>query len=226
MSEADTFKELSAVKGFKIAHLNVWSIVKKIDRLRVLLLDSKIDLLTLSETWLKSHIQTESIDIPGCVALRLDRLDRAGKGKSKKRGGGLLTYVRTCYASLSENLVDISISNEDIEAQWTLIHRPNCKNVVICNIYRPPNGNLKKAILYLDECIRTVNLAKVDLFLLGDLNVDFKNKSSPAYKDVNFFAQSNGLTQHIHSTTRNTNKTQTLIDIQARPKNFGDPNAR
>ena len=45
------------------------------------------------------------------------------------------------------------------------------------------------------------------------MNVDYKNLSSPNYKKLNFFAQSNGLTQHIRTTTRNTNKTNSLIDL-------------
>ena len=51
------------------------------------------------------------------------------------------------------------------------------------------------------------------MFIVGDLNVNYKNKSSPTYKKIKFFAQSNRLTQHIESTTRNTNKSSTLLDL-------------
>ena len=180
MAAPATFNQLSAVTGFKVAHLNIRSVVKKIDQLRLLLHDSKIDLFTLSETWLKPHLQSNIISLPGFTSLRLDRTVKGKGRKTNKRGGGLLMYVRNCHSSLSEHLLELNVSNKDIEAQWVLVHRPHCKN---------------------------------DLFLLGDLNVDFVNKSSVAYKSVNFCAQSNGLTQHIRTTTRNTDKSQTLIDI-------------
>ena len=58
-----------------------------------------------------------------------------------------------------------------------------------------------------------INTSKVDVFLMGDFNVNYKNMSSPSYKKLKFFAQSNGLTQHIKNTTRNTDKTDLLIDL-------------
>ena len=68
--------------------------------------------------------------------------------------------LKTSY----EQLDDMNVSNEDIEARWSLIHRPHCKNVVIGNLYRPPNGDLVKALKYLDECMGVINLSKIDLF--------------------------------------------------------------
>ena len=49
--------------------------------------------------------------------------------------------------------------------------------------------------------------------MLGDLNVNYKNKSSPNFKKFYFFAKSSGLIQHIHTTTRNTDKSKSLIDL-------------
>ena len=56
-------------------------------------------------------------------------------------------------------------------------------------------------------------MSKTDVFLLGDFNVNYKIKTSPSYKKFNFFAQSNSLTQHINTTTRNTDKSKSLIDL-------------
>ena len=209
----DTITDLSALgatKGLKIVHLNVRSIIKKVDQLRLYLTDSNIDIVTISESWLKSYAHSNLVSIPGFELLRQDR---AAQVKSNKRGGGLLTYMNCKYSSLYEPLNDLDASNEFIEAQWVLIHRPHCKNIVTCNVYRPPKGDLQKAVKYLDDCLKTVNLGKVDMFMLGDFNVNYQNKSSPDYKKLNFFAQSNGLTQHIMNTTRNTDKTKSLIDL-------------
>ena len=206
----NTLEEISQKKGFKLVHLNIRSIVKKIDQLRLLMQGTKVDIFTISETWLKEHLETGLFDIDGFEIFRQDRETRLSKSK---RGGGLITYVSTALASSCEPLVDLDESNENIEAQWTYIHRPDCKNVIVCNIYRPPNGDLKKALEYLEDCLRTINLRKVNIFLMGDFNVNYQNKQSPEYKKFHFFIQSNSLSQHINTTTRNTDKSKSLLDL-------------
>ena len=110
---------------------------------------------TISESWLKPHLDTSLFEIDGYKLFRQDRKSNTGKGK---RGGGLITYVNNKHASSCETLDTLGVSNENIEAHWIYIHRPNCKNVITCNLYRPPSGDLAKAIAYLD-----------------DMNVDYKN---------------------------------------------------
>ena len=210
MASVATISDLNAVKGFKIVHLNVRSITKKIDQLRILLQDSSVNIFTFSETWLRPFLHSALFEIDG---YKLFRQDREIKNKRKKRGGGLLTYIKNEHLSSSEQLDELNTSNGNIEAQWTLIHRPFCKNVVVGNLYRPPNGNLAKAVEYLDNSLKTMNLGKMDVFLVGDLNVNFQDKTSSAFKKLNFFIQSNGLSQHILNSTRNTDKSQSLIDI-------------
>ena len=112
-----------------------------------------------------------------------------------------MMYVSNRHSSYCEPLIDLDKSDKTIEAQWSLIHRPHCKNVVICNVYRPPNADVQDAISYLDECLRTVNLSKVNVFIVGDLNINYQRKLSPDYKKLHFFAQSNGLSQYINNTT-------------------------
>ena len=209
MATINSFDKLHEAKGFKLAHLNIRSIVKKIDQLRVCLQDKSIDIFSVSETWMRPHLGTQLVELQGFQAFRLDR----GSNSTKKRGGGLLTYVNAKHAVNCESLGDLNRSNEDIEAQWVLIRRPHCKNIVTCNVYRPPNGNLDKAIQYLEGCVKTLSLGKINMFMMGDMNINYKNKSAPAYKKFHFFSQSNGLTQYINTATRNTDKTKSLIDL-------------
>ena len=204
--------ELGELKGLKIVHLNVRSLLKKIDQVRLIIEDSGINILTISETWLQSHLNNSLVAIEGFQSFRLDRNCKRRSG-STKRGGGLISYVCTKYASSCEPIVDSDVSNEHIEAQWLYIHNENCKDVVVCNAYRPPQGDLKKAVTYLETGLNAFNIDKVDIFLLGDLNINYKNKRSPDYKRFSFFVQSNGFTQHINSTTRNNDKTKSLLDL-------------
>ena len=97
--------------------------------------------------------------------------------------------------------------------QWSIIHRPYCKEVILWNVYRPPSGKLDHAISYLNECVKSFDLCKMELFILGDLNVNYKKQSSQDFKKVKFFSQANGLAQLITTTTRNTDKTKSLLDL-------------
>ena len=207
MNTPTNLEALQEVKGLKLVHLNVRSLPKKIDQLRLMLRDCKIDVFTASETWLKPYITDGIVEVDG---YSLFRLDRNYNTRNKKRGGGLVTYVHDKYTSSCESLTDLDVSNENIEAQWMLLQ---CKNIVICNVYRPPNGDLRKAITYLDDSLKSFNLCKIDLFMLGDFNVDYKNQISPNFKKFSFFSNSNGLSQYIKATTRNTDKSKTLIDL-------------
>ena len=96
---------------------------------------------------------------------------------------------------------------------WLQIKNEKFRNIVICNLYRPPKGNLDKFIQFLEKGLGDINTKKNDVFLVGDWNADYKNINTPAYKKVSFFEKSNQLTQTVKNTTRNSNKTKTLIDL-------------
>ena len=124
MNKPNTFQELSASKGFKIAHLNVRSLPKKVDQIRLLMSQSEIDILTLSETWLKSHLHQNLVALDNYSS---HRLDRSNSGRKKKRGGGLITYIHDKHSSVSESLDELNMSGENLEVQWVLVHRPHSK---------------------------------------------------------------------------------------------------
>ena len=81
----EQLKILSSLKGCKIAHLNILSLLKNIDELKLMLKNSSIDILTLSETHLDNNITDGSISIEGFNCVRRDR---------NRSGGGVLVYIR------------------------------------------------------------------------------------------------------------------------------------
>ena len=212
-SKTGDIQALNNKKGFKIAHLNIRSLVKKMDQLRIMLQDSNIDVFTLSETWLEKSLCSNLFKIWGYETIRQDRAYSMGLSKKKKRGGGLITYVHQKHSGSWETLTECNTSTKDLEANWVLLQRAHCKDAVICNLYRPPSGCLQKAIDYLCSKLESISLDKTEVFLIGDLNVNFKNKLSADYKKLDFFIRSNGLTQLISNTTRNTDKSKSLIDV-------------
>ena len=140
------FVQLSRAKGVNIVHLNIRSLVKKIDQLRLIIEGSNIDIIRLSESWLHPRVDFHLIAIQG---YRAYRLDRSMVHTGKKRGGGVITYVRNSlnvYVHEADNK-----SSKDIEVQWLQLSKDKCKDIVIGNVYRPPTGNLGSAIKILEK---------------------------------------------------------------------------
>ena len=74
--------------------------------------------------------------------------------------------------------------------------------MLISCLYRPPRGKIQNCIDRLTETYARRENAKVEIWLLGDFNVDFLQRGeSNLVKFLNFFKRF-GCTQLINDTTR------------------------
>jgi exonuclease III len=64
---------LPKMSGFKLASLNVTSLVKHIEELRILLANNMIDVLAINETRLDSTVSDDEVHIHGYEIVRRDR---------------------------------------------------------------------------------------------------------------------------------------------------------
>ena len=78
-------KSLENLKGFRIVHLNITSIPKHIDKLRIYLIKKPVDILSINETRLDESISNDEVGIPGYNLFRKDR---------NRFGGGVAIYTR------------------------------------------------------------------------------------------------------------------------------------
>ena len=203
------FHQLNGTKGFKIVHLNIRSLPRKIDQLRLILEGSTIDIMTLSETWLHSKIDAQLVHVQGYNTYRLDRTIR--QGAKVKRGGGLVIYAKTSldvYVQEAE-----CTSNADVEVQWVRVRRHRSKDLVLANVYRPPLGKVEKALKQLGQNLDSLAKPTDEVLIMGDFNVNYQNQRSPNYKKIKFFEKANSLDQKISTTTRNTKTSKTLLDL-------------
>ena len=94
------------VKGFHIMHLNIRSLFcrNKYDMFKQQMIDSGLDVICLSETWLKRGMHSNYINIPGYNITRVDR--GWSENGTLKKGGGLCMYINK-----SINFSDYEISN-------------------------------------------------------------------------------------------------------------------
>ena len=116
----------------KIAHLNVRSLRNFAHLLEVkeLLKFHKIDILTISVTWLNSAVTNSEIAIEDYKIYRLDPLH--------KKGGGVCAYVKKdLKATVLKGLSQISELN--FHQLWVKVQSKKNKSIMSCVTYRPPN---------------------------------------------------------------------------------------
>ena len=173
--------------------------------------NSNIDVCTISESWLHDLIPDKFIEIPGYKILRQDR-NRIIQGNRKKRGGGLIIYISNRIENCI-NRLDLQQNNEHIETQWFEVQFPHQKKYIIGNIYRPPDGDIDKALEIINDTIEQIKIDQnTEIFCLGDLNIDLL-KPSKGRKDFYNLTSTNGLEQLIKEPTRQTSKAKTLLDV-------------
>ena len=122
-----------------------------------------------------------------------------------KRGGGLMCYAKDNLRVSDSEYEKLNYSTKDLEIQWISVHIDNLRPIVILNLYRPPQGDYKKACKIINDSISEANLKNnTEIYLMGDFNINLSEKSSPQCKELLFVAGSNGLLPKIKSTTRHS----------------------
>ena len=195
--------EIEKHNGLLSVHLNVRSLWNKIDIIRNILSDQKVDIATFSETWLTSNIPDEFIDINGYNIVRNDRnwSDDPIRNVTKK-GGGVCTYIKDGLNYKVNTIPELTISTKDIECHNFELILGNQKNVLIVNLYRPPQGDVDIFINLFDLALQNIDFVRKDIIILGDFNIDFLDKSNVNTKGVNRFVFEYGLTKLINNPTR------------------------
>ena len=89
----------------------------------------------------------------------------------------------------SKNNIEIcNRSNNNIQIQWVEIINDKCKNFMIANGYKAPDGKIGDFFEYLEIALQHVNLTKFGLFLTGDFHKDYldtKSENTKKMKDLN-----------------------------------------
>ena len=83
-SKPDLTSSLPKLKGFKIAFVNIVSLPKYLDELRLRMQSQNLDILALSETRLDNTFTDSAVSIEGYTLLRRDRC---------RSGGGVAMYI-------------------------------------------------------------------------------------------------------------------------------------
>lgn len=154
-------------KGLTVMHLNIHHLVPKLSQVNVMLsqMSHPVKVLGFSETFLNDRVKDCEIMITGYNMFRRDR--------TGKLGGGVIVYVAD-NVPVQERL---DLEHPDLEAIWLEVKQKQCKPLLICQIYRPPNSStawfdtLEKVL----DKARSLNL---EIIMMGDFNVDLLKQTS------------------------------------------------
>ena len=203
ISQNRNFK-LSTVKGLRICHLNVRSLVNKIDEMQVFCETHRPHVLSLNKTWLDSSISDSEIQLPGYSLVRRDKA---------RRNGGVLIYVSS---NLDYKVIqEFENDQPDIQCLWMEITPPKSKGFIFCSCYRPPNAdNVATYVEGLRNMLTVVADQEKEIVITGDLNFDLKQSNKPAStKRFINMTKEFSLRQIIDNFTRITENSKTLIDL-------------
>jgi len=120
-------------KGFKVVHLNIQSIVNKLDYVEILLHSNNIDVFCVSETWTTTDIDDSQLKIDGYDFFRLDRSNEKTHG-----GDRVMCYVKE-NLSFKQN---VDIHDDGVEGIFVEINLPNTKSIIVGTVYHPPDSTV------------------------------------------------------------------------------------
>ena len=193
MDDINNFKK----KGFHFVHLNIRSILcrKKFEMFKQQLYSENIHMFGISESWLKNDFPSDLLNIEGYNLCRLDR--NWSENGNVKKGGGICVYIKKGVLFSENKYINLNLSSKNIEMQWISLNQCNMRELVIVNLYRPPQGNIKEFCTSLHDCLATFDSAtKREFFIMGDFNINAFEK------ELNNIMNSYGFKQFIEKTTR------------------------
>ena len=199
-------------RGFHFLHINVNSLLLKIDELRDIISRTKPAILGITESKLDSSVSDQEVNISGYSILRSDR---------NRNGGGVACYIRADLCFNRRN-----VFSNTIEQVFFDLLIPKVKPISIGIFYRPPKANTFLETFQND--LNLIDFKKFEVYFLGDFNInlllnnkfllkerqpfDVRNLSSPLLSKYKELCQTFSLKEIIQEPTRVTSSTSSLLD--------------
>ena len=143
-------------KGIHLIHLNVNSLLPKIDEIRYIAQRTKAAVIGITESKLDESIFQSEIEIDNYDLLRCDR---------NRNGEGVACYIRSDISYVPKNVFPNVIENIFFEI---LLLKTTPITVEI--MYRPPSQTNFLEIL--NMTLEKIDIDKKEIYILGDFNVN------------------------------------------------------
>ena len=213
--------DVRMAKGLHMAHLNTRSLFNKWETFKAQFMSSNLHFIGLSETWLNEKIPDNILNLSNeYTIVRNDRNWSEADTTEPKKGGGVAAFIKNTLDFSATNFKHLNQSSKDIELQWISISLPHSKSILIGNMYRPPQGNVDNFIQVLENAFNELDLSKLELYLMGGINIDMLDKQTESYRKFTTLTKSAGLCQLIKDATRYSTVRNSLLDICVTNSNF------
>ncbi len=164
-----SLNDLRSGGGLKFLHLNIRSLLPKLDFITTLISESAPDVIVITESWLTGKVPDSDVAISGFNLFRADRISK---------GGGVIVYVK-------EHLATHIILSTSVPKLFECIVLDVCVggtiHIIISGVYFPPtapNSALEKL------CKILSNYTTSELTILGDLNLNWLSPCSSKLKEL------------------------------------------
>ena len=184
-------------------HLNTQSMTSAFDEFQFMVNESKFDIITLSERWLKNdkHL-LEYVNFPGYKF--------SYRNIYEKIGGGVGVYIKDCFTYKIRNYI-FSL-DDSLEHPWVEVKGKNQNSPYLIGIVYQPNSENAKKIEWTEKIDAVLSSIKSTwdstIIMTGDTNIYLL--SSSATRDMyEQMLHTYQLSCHI---TKSTRKGKKLID--------------
>jgi hypothetical protein len=175
---------------FKLAVVNVHSARKKGDIVIDTIIDEKLDILALTETWFdkdEDRASLASVTPDGYSIYHIPRLNRRGGGVAVIYRDTIKKRVNKVEELASFEYLDISIS-QDSEILRLVV------------VYRPPSNSMHE---FLSDFAKLTDAQKGNLVIVGDMNVHVDNPKDNVTVQFLDLLDTSNLIQHVDKPTHN-----------------------
>ena len=190
-------------KGIYFSFLNIHYLMPKIDEIRYNFQQIiRPDIFGFGETFLTENILDIELRIDNYVFERKDRIN--------KNGGGIIVYIAEKIPYKRRKDMEAA----EMESVWIEICYPNSKPFLVNYVYRPPNA-VQSWIDKYEQQLDLAELKKTELYIMGDINVNFfPEKSRNKFDNTKWsnLISHFGLKQHVGMPTRVTKTSSKIID--------------
>jgi hypothetical protein len=187
-------------RGLHFIHLNVRSLISKLDEVRLLAVNTRAACICITESWLDDSISDSEVSIDNYVIQRKDR---------DRQGGGVCIYVRCDFAYNPRD----DLCHEELEATWLEILLPKSKPILCGALYRPPKQMNFYSILE-TVCSSSVHFLEYETILMGDMNTNISSlKKCTLYSSFCDFINMFHFKQLVNNFTRVCKSSSSTIDL-------------
>lgn len=184
-------------RALHVVHLNAQSLIKHFGEVNRIFEDVNIDVIMISETWLRESLPDVLVSLKGFKFYKRSRLSRVG--------GGTAIYVRD---DLKSKVIFSSSEEDGPECLFVEIELQG-KKILVSVIYRPPKI---KFITELEEMIHNYITAYEHVIIMGDFNCDLLVDTTDS-RNLRYMLQSCNLSVLNSTPTHHSRHNGTLLDL-------------